>query len=481
MSPDPNLDGPDFPLRGFLPARPPHPRALLEPAREVPVLAEVDVAVFGGGPAGCCAAAAAARLGKRVLLVERYGFLGGMATAANVNWWHPLYGTDGRTKIMGGLVEEIIRRLQRRKACYNHSPDGETGNWIIDAEQTKFVFDDLVIGSGAQLLLHSWLAGVSVEGGKVQAAFIETKGGRSAIRADSFIDCTGDADLVRRAGAATQLGNEKGQCQPPSLCFRVGGRRAGATMKGMQAELFKEPMDYNGMPYPTFLWGSDGVNDRNEAMMAGVRVLNINASDPLDFTRAEVEGRYQLRWLLKKLKQMPGWESAYLVDIAAQIGVRESHRIIAEHMLQREEVLNGTPFSEAIAQGTYPIDIHRPDGPGIIFEYLDGTRRVVHGDGSTEMGRWDGQSTDAPKRTTLCYQVPYRSLVPRGLDNVLAAGRCIGAHHEAAGAIRVMVNAMQFGQAAGTAAALRSRQATMRDVPAAALRSKLIENGMPLR
>jgi len=124
------------------------------------VLAEVDVAVFGGGPAGACAAAAAARAGKRVLLVERHGFLGGTATAANVNWWHSLYGTDRATKVIGGLAEEAIRRLQALGAARNHAPDGETGDWTISSELAKFVYDDLVLGSGTRVLLHAWLAGV---------------------------------------------------------------------------------------------------------------------------------------------------------------------------------------------------------------------------------------------------------------------------------------------------------------------------------
>jgi hypothetical protein len=216
-------------------------------------------------------------------------------------------------------------------------------------------------------------------------------------------------------------------------------------------------------------------------MMAGVRVLNVNAADSLDLSRAEVEGRYQLRWILSRLKTMPGWENAYLTDIAAQIGVRESHRIVADHQLTREEVLHGKTFDDAIAQGTYPIDIHRPDGPGIVFEHLDGTTQHVAGDRTTTKGRWDGQPPDAPKRNTLCYQVPFRCLIPRDLDNVLAAGRCIGATHESAGAIRVMINCMQFGHAAGAAAAMLPAGAGVRNVSIKALQKGLVEQGAPLR
>jgi hypothetical protein len=471
----------EFPLRDIVP-KSNSTRSVTESARETPVLTECDVAVFGGGPAGICAAAAAARAGKYVVLVERYGFLGGVATAANVTILHSLYGTDKKTKIIGGLPEEVIRRLQAAGAAYNRAKDGETAHWVICTETAKLVFDDVVIGSGAKPFFHAYLAGALRKGKRIAAAFIEGKSGRQAILANVYIDCTGDADLIRRGGVETQLGNAAGACQAPSLCFRVRGRKPGAIpLSQIQAELFKTPMDYNGERYPCLLWGTDGVRDKDEVMMAGVRVPNVNAADSNDFSRAEVEGRYQLRWILKRLKTLRGWEEAYLTDIATQIGIRESHRIIADHRLSREEVLYGKDFEDAIAQGTYPIDIHKPDGPGITFEYLDGTTQRVAGDRSTEKGRWDGQPLDSAPRTTLCYQVPYRCLIPRDLDNVLVAGRCIGASHESAGAIRVMINCMQFGQAAGAAAAMVPTGGNVRQVSTKLLQEKLIEAGVPLR
>lgn len=471
----------EFPLADFLPA-PVAGKTVAEAARELPVWADCEVAVFGGGPAGVCAAAAAARAGKTVVLVERYGFLGGMATAAGVNMWHSLYGTDEATKIIGGLPEEIIRRLARLGAAYNTAGDGETGGWVICSETTKFVLDDLVIGSGVRLLLHTLLVGAIRDGRRIAAAIVEGKSGRGAILADVYVDCTGDADLVRRAGAATQLGDETGRCQPPGLVFRVGSGKAGAMpLPQIQAELFQTPMDYNGRPYPAFLWGTKGVWDKAEHMMAGTRVLCVNAAETPDLTRAEVEARYQLRWVLGRLKSLPGWEQSYLIAAAAQIGVRETHRIIAEHQLTREEVLNGVAFEDAVAQGKYPIDIHEADAPGIRFEHLDGRWTRIGGDGSREQGRWDGQPAGAPPRETLCYQIPYRSLIPRELDNVLVAGRCAGATHESAGAVRVMVNCMQLGQAAGAAAAMQGAGGDVRDVDVGALQKSMTESGVPLR
>ena len=468
-----------LPLPEFLPSAP--SAWVDEPARKVGVLAECDVAVFGGGPAGVCAAAAAARAGQSVVLVERYGFLGGMATAANVNGWDSLYGMDRATRIIGGLPLEVIRRLQHRGAARNLADDGETGQWIIESETTKLVYDDLVIASGAKLLLHTWLAGVLVEQGRVTAALVESKSGRHAIRARVFIDCTGDADVVRRAGLPTQHGDGQGHCQPPTLCFRLGGVTTPRTpMPDIQADLSGRAMDYNGETYPCQLWGRPSVFDPTEWMIAGTRVLGIDAADVRSFTRGEIESRYQMRWVLKHLRTVPGFREAWLVDIATQLGVRETHRIEADLQVSRRDILQGRAFDDAIAQGTWPIDIHNPRGGGTRLEYLDGTVKTIEPDGSRSLGRWDGAEPDAPRRETLCWQVPYRALIPRGLENVLAAGRCIGADHEAAGAIRVMINAMQFGQAAGVAAALAPASGEVRAVDPRRLVETLRGEGVPL-
>ena len=466
-----------FPLQPYLPA--PSSGFVHEPARDVPVIAECDVAVLGGGMTGVCAAAAAARQGKSVVLVEHYGFLGGMATSSMVLIWHSFYGMDRRTKIMGGLLDELIAGLRGFEGVYNADPDGETLHWVIDSEKCKFVCDDLVLGSGVKLLLHTSLAGVIRDGRRITAALVENKSGRGAILAKTFIDCTGDADLIRFAGVETELGNAEGGCQAPSLCFRFEGvDPVRVNFQQVQAELFKLTMDYNGGKYPPLLWGVRWPGNPTQFMAAGVRVLNINAADGLDLTRAEIEGRYQLRWFLREARRLRGWEGLRLVAMGTQIGTRESHRILADHQLTRDELLYGERFPDAIGQGTYPVDIHNPSGPGIIFCDLDGLRREIAGDTTQTVSRWDGQLEDAPRRDTLCYQIPYRSLIPRDLDNVLVGGRCLGATHESAGAIRVMVNCMQTGQAAGIAAA-RTRD-NVRGVDVGDLQSRLRELGMPL-
>lgn len=455
-------------------------RTVTQPARQIQLFERFDVAVLGGGPAGVCAAAAAARMGRKVIIVERHGFFGGMATAAIVNIWHTMLGMDKQTPVIGGMVSEIINTLQEQGAAYNQAKDGQSGQWVIDPHVSKLVFDNLLLQAGVKLLMHTWVSDVLREGDRITAVLVETKSGCLGIEADQFIDCTGDADIIRRAGVATQLGNHQHQCQPPSLCFRVDNVDKDATpLHEAQAVLFSEPMDYNGEYYPCFLWGSVMPGAEDERMLSGVRVLNINAADGLDFSRSEIEGRQQLQWVMKKLRALKGWGHARLVEIPAQIGIRESHRILAEHQVSREEILTGHRFEDTVIQGTYPIDIHKPDGPGITFERLTGLRDVVDGKRQTTSSRWDDQPMDAPLRESLCWCVPYRSQIPKGLTNVLAAGRCIGAEHNSAGAIRVMVNAMQLGQSAGTAAAM-AKTGDTRTVEGAALREQLIGQGVPL-
>ena len=375
-------------------------------------------------------------------------------------------------------MQELIERLQRMDAL--RAFDGD--HYAFCSEAAKFAFDDLVVGSGAKLIVQAHFAGVIREGRRVQAILVEGKRGRHAIRANVFIDCTGDADLVRRTGCETDLGDGHGRCQPPTLCFRVAGRAPDAVSLFHSQDGFrKEPMDYNGETYSGFLWTSEGIWDKSETMVAGTRVTNVNGGETLDLSRAEIESRYQLRWLLGQIRKLPGWEKVRLVDVAAQLGTRESYRIVADHQVTRQEILEGNSFPDAIAQGTYRVDVHKPDGMGLTFMYLDGHTTEYQQTGHPTQRRWDGQPPGSPPRTTLCWQVPYRALIPRDLDNVLAAGRCIGADRDAAGALRVMVNCMQFGQAAGEAAAMARPTGSVRDVDMNALRARLIANGVPLR
>ena len=190
------------------------------PAEKVPVVSEVDVLVCGGGPAGVCAAVAAARRGARVMLVERYGFFGGMSTAGLVVIWHKLYGMDLETQVIRGLPEELVERLARRNAVRNSRPDGR-GHFTIDTEQAKLVFDEVILDAGVTPLLHTWASDVILDGNRIDTVIVQNKSGRQAIRARFVIDATGDADIAARAGVPWEKGDERGLMQPPSLCFRL--------------------------------------------------------------------------------------------------------------------------------------------------------------------------------------------------------------------------------------------------------------------
>lgn len=448
------------------------------PAERIPVVREVDVLVCGGGPAGICAAVAASRLGAQVMLVERHGFFGGMATAGLVVIWHKLYGMDYETKVIRGLPEELVERLARRRAVRNSRSDGR-GQYIIDAEQAKLAFDELILDAQVTPLVHTWASDVLLDESQIDTVIIQNKSGRQAIRARVVIDATGDADIAARAGVQCEKGDAQGLMQPPSLCFRVGGidveraQREGFR-KGLVAKALNRPMDYNGQEYSNHLWTARSLFREDELLLAGVRVTEVDGSDGWSFTRAEMEGRRQLEWVLTQLRtHVPGFEEAYVVDIASQIGIRETRRIVGEHVLQEEELLEGVRFPDVIAQGTYPIDIHNPVRRGILLKEIDGSMRESLDDGSWQRGYW---THDGQPRGTVCYQVPYRCLVPKNCSNLLVAGRCISTTHVAHAATRVMVNCMQFGQAAGTAAALCvSENMPVRDLPTSTLHRALAE------
>lgn len=456
---------------------------IVVPEQRVPVIAAVDVLVCGAGTAGVCAAVAAARQGARVLLVERHSCFGGMATVGSVTIWHSLYSMDRQTQVIAGLVQEGVQRLERRGAVRNGRADGR-GHYEFDAEQLKLVFDEMVREAGVTPLLHTWVADVVREDDRVAAVLVENKSGRGAIRAGMVIDATGDGDVAARAGVPFEKGDARGLMQPPSLCFRVGGvdtttaqREGFAT--GAVARALNRPMDYNGQEYPNFLWKTLSLNRPDEYMMAGVRVTEVDAADAWSLTRAEMDARRQMEWVLRRLKEdVPGFGNAHLVAMAGQIGVRETRRVLGEHLLQEEELLEGVRFPDAIAQGTYPVDIHHPTRRGILFKHLDGRWREIQEDGSTREGFW---TPEGAPRGTPCYQVPFRCLVPRQIDNLLVAGRCLSTTHEAHGATRVMVNCMQFGQAAGTAAVLcLDAGIAPRQLESARLRRALLDQGCVL-
>lgn len=433
---------------------------IAEPARRVPVVARAEVLVLGGGPAGVAAALAAARLGRATVLVERYGFLGGMGTIAQVTSFCGLYAqtTEDRVRVVAGVVDDVLARLAAADALAPPHPIlGRTWGQAYDTAVYKGVLDDLVIEAGVTPMLHTFAVGCAKEGDRVTALLVETKSGRRAIVAREFIDASGDADLAQWAGVPTEKGDDDGALAYPTLMFRVGrvdGARARAEGKPRLASLMAEATASGEFTFPRrSAWINPQPHD--DEWRANVTQLArggraIDGSDAGDLTFGEIEGRRQVRSFFAFLRQrVPGFERSYLLDVAPQIGVRETRRARGRYQLVKEDVLRCRDFDDAIGLSAWPIEHHvRGD---TVWTFLDGR----------------GYGT-----------LPLRMLVADGCPNLLVAGRCASASHDAQASIRVSGPCFVMGQAAGTLAALRCRDPANAD--AAGVREALLRAGARL-
>lgn len=441
-------------------------QTILEPAREIPVIGEYDLCVIGGSCTGVFAAIRAARLGLSVAIVERMGSLGGVATLSLVNIWHSDLDEVFERRIMSGLSTEVMERLEKR-AAVDRMTQKAGGAWKFNSAEMQIELDELVTEHKVSLWLHTAFVAPLLEEGRLAAVAVENKSGREAIRARFFIDASGDGDLCERLGLATY---RSGHRQPSTTCAQLGGWR---TLENVNwRELLLEHGPEFGLPHG-FAWG--GLIPGTEAyMLAGTRVYQ-DCSTAEGFTAAEIEGRRQVRAIQDLLRKYAPCSRLVLQSLPARIGIRETRHVRCLHRLTDEEVLHGRRFPDAIANGSYRIDIHHHDKPGVTFRYLDG-REVYSCPGlPSQASRWRAESAENPT----FYQIPYRSLIPEGpFGNLLAAGRFIDAEEQAHGAIRVMVNMNQTGEAAGTAAFLALKYGkAAQDLDVAELRGTLAEGG----
>lgn len=446
---------------------------LHEPARDIPVAHDVDLCVLGGSCTGVFAAVAAARLGLKVVLVEQHGFFGGVATAGLVSIWHSTLDTEARRPIIAGLSTELIERLKRRDAVTDCGPTAHA-HYVLDTEETKIELDELVAEAGVVPMLHTMFCAASLANdGRLDAAIVEDATGRRAIRARMFVDATGDGTLLARAGLPFELRED---LQPPTVCAVIRGIEALACREpGFDlAWAIFDPESGAGIPHG-FLWSRECTGRPEDRMVAGTRVPGADCSDADQLTRAEIEGRRQVRAVCDVLRRRAGDEDAIrLVGLPAKIGIRETRHATCLYRLTEREVLEGVRFTDAIANGSYRVDVHHSDKPGLTFRYQDGREvYAVPGQPPVE-GRWREPRDQDPT----FYQIPYRSLVPQGARNVLVAGRLVDADRGAYGATRVMINCNQTGQAAGVAAhAALSSGVDVADVDVAAVRSTLAGQG----
>jgi hypothetical protein len=412
-----------------------------EPARRLPLLAEADVLVVGGGPAGIAAAACAARHGARTLLIERYGFLGGMGTAGGVTNFAGLYGKrEGEiVQLVHGVVDELLERIQRLGGL-NAPQDGLQGRIRVrsyDIPAYKCAADQLMLSAKVQLLLHALLAGaLRDEAGLLTAAIVETKSGRGAIRARWFVDASGDADLAHHAGVPYELGDGHGDALYPSTMFRVGGvdaERAMAAVGGFGAidALMRAAADRYDFPREGAIVRPQ--RNRSEWRVNVTQVANaqgraVDATDAWQLSAGEVEGRRQVIEYLRFLRaEVPGFERCELIDVGTQLGVRETRRVRGAYQLSGDDVLGGARFDDSIGLNAWPIERHAAG-------------RVEWAFPRDERNTWN--------------QLPWRMLVPQGASNLLVAGRCASMEHEGQSAARASGACFVMGQAAGTAAAL---------------------------
>ncbi|HZV77109.1 MAG TPA: FAD-dependent oxidoreductase [Candidatus Babeliales bacterium] len=443
---------------------------------------DFDVLVVGGGNAGCAAAIACARHGARTLLAERYGFLGGTATAAMVGPWMTFH--SGSERIVGGIAEEIVERLMRKGGSPGHLRDSSDYVATItpfDPEIHKALLLEMMREAGVTLLLHAYFLEARVDGETVGGATFATVGGTRHSDATVVIDATADALVAASAGVPTQQGDERGQVQPATLMFRLSHVDLGklaqyvrdhpGELRSSLSVAERTPAALTAVAGLYSLWEharDDGMVDvprelvsffvspyPDEVTVNMTRVVNVDPLDPDDLTRAEVESRLQAMQLLEFFRRrVPGFEAARIAGSGTQVGIRESRRIVGRYTLTRDDVLQARKFDDAVARSAYPIDLHNPGGSGTQTERLP-----------------PGES----------YEIPYRALVPVNREQLLVAGRCISTTHEALASTRLTPTVMTLGQAAGTAAALAcARGVRAGDVDTRELRSQLIADGVLL-
>ena len=418
---------------------------------------ETDVFVAGGSMTGVFAAIRAAQAGKRVVLVERRSAFGGTATQGLVPVLHSIYSTDGKTQVIGGLTVEVIRRLTARGEATLESRKNPNVYCWMNVAELQIVLDEMV---REQPLIepHFETLFTAVETdrpGHVTRVFYEDKGGRHAVRAKVFIDATGDADLVRRTDGLSVWRQEKGNMQGHTLCAILSGvKEVKAAHPDFSFYEVLKPERKAGLKH-VYCWADRVVNSPHVTFISGTRISANDPSDPEDLTQALFEGRRQLRLIVdaaNRFYPMPdGKRGISLLAIAPALGIRESVHIDSLYRVTEKDILGGTRFDDVVARGCYRVDHH--EKTGLTFRYLDGREEIQAYDAATgkvtwKHGRWRPKTDTNPT----WYEVPYRSLVPKGAENVIAAGRMLDCSREAYGALRVMVNCNQMGEAAGCAA-----------------------------
>jgi hypothetical protein len=434
-----------------------------EPSRRTPLFGDYEVVVLGGGPAGIATALAAGRRGRSTLLIERYGFVGGAGTAAGLSTFCGLHAVHyGRhERVVHGIASDILDRLAAMDGL--NTPHLTVRDQITaqsyDISAFKIAADELLAEANVEVLYHAYGAGaVMADVSRVDALFVETKSGRFAVRGSIFVDGSGDGDLAAWAGAPYEIGDGAGNMLYPSTMFRING--VDPAKAGRAWELIPSLMEEAEKMGRTFPRKKPIVRPQrnpiewraNLTQIKNADGTAVSGIDARELSYGEVEGRRQCWDVFQFIKSMtPGFDEAYIVEIAPQIGIRETRRIVGEYVLTEDDILGCRDFDDTIGVNGWPVEAHVKGDVRFVFT-PDGSRGFN--------------------------QIPYRIILPQRIENLFVVGRCASMSHEGQSSARVSGPCFVMGQAAGTAADLALREGvTPRQVDVAALQDQLEAGG----
>jgi hypothetical protein len=445
---------------------------IFEPAKSIPVTQEVDIVVLGGSCTGVFAAVRAARLGAKVAIVERTAAFGGVATNGMVCIWHSLCDTTFKKQIIAGLTQEVFERLRHTPNALDETFPAEGDlyrmstilNYRMNTEELKIELDKMLKEAGVTCYLHTFYAAPHIENGKLTAAIIENKSGRSAIKAKYFIDATADGDLGIKMGM--EFYKPEG-LQPATTSARVFGW----DYLTEPNKLLHNNKDRVGcdIGWDTYVRGAENVR-----YWAKSNVI-ADCADGNGLSYAEMEGRSQIREMMNILREKdPEGKKLVLLALSSAIGIRETRQLKCSYHIEFDDIRRGKEFDDAVVYCAYPPDIHHHEKAGATYWYLDGVKEYTVVGSDKVFTRWRDDGGPYPTY----WQIPYRALLPEKIENLLICGRAIDADKGAFAATRIMVSMNQTGEAAGIAAyeALSSGK-TVQNIDIKAMRRKMKQGG----
>ncbi|MDA0106849.1 FAD-dependent oxidoreductase [Vibrio sp. La 4.2.2] len=437
---------------------------------DLPVLAEVDVLVVGGGAAGVAAAQTAATLGKNTWLIEKYGFCGGAAVAGLSGTICGMYmaseDLDAQPEqVVFGFTERFRQALEQRGGVTEPQRYGKTFTVTHDPLVWREAADDLLEQAGVTTLFHTAVTGVIMDGDCFKGVVIESNAGQSVILSKMIVDASGDAALIARAGLDYYFG-DNGRIQNPTMFFRIGGVDMDKYLEYYGHDTICPPKvtenilaanesgDYELPRHKIWIFPTTRPNELmvNATRLAGQDGRMLNVIDPLDFTEAEIFGRRQVREYARFLKEfVPGCENAFVVDTGVEVGIRQTRSVVGVETLTNEDVVNCRKREDGICRTPWPIELHSGDKPKLHWLLND------------------------------YYDIPFRTLVPLIGENIIVAGRCLSAEHEALASARVTAQCFEMGHAAGVAVVKAINESTpIRKLDVQAIRRTMVEHGSTL-